>query len=129
MTCKDFVNINLVLVTSVILLVANDGEISVLVNSDRKDNHITWLIIVISCNDGTFTLKVPLIAIIHLLATKSELFGKFLLLTVLHLLHTVIDREVFEFSLTDKVQLFSIRMADTIFMELHRHKVDGCSHP
>lgn len=129
MTCKDFVNINLVLVTSVILLVANDGEISVLVNSDRKDNHITWLIIVISCNDGTFTLKVPLIAIIHLLATKSELFGKFLLLTVLHLLHTVIDREVFEFSLTDKVQLFSIRMADTIFMELHRHKVDRCSHP
>ena len=67
MTSKDFININLMLVTTVILLVANDGEISVLVNSDRKDNHITWLIIVISCNDGTFTLKVPLIAIIHLL--------------------------------------------------------------
>ena len=35
MTSKDFVNINLMLVTTVILLVANDGEISVLVNSHR----------------------------------------------------------------------------------------------
>ena len=35
MTSKDFVNINLMLKTSVILLVANDGEISVLVNSHR----------------------------------------------------------------------------------------------
>ena len=91
MTSKDFIYIYLMLIASVVLLVANDGEISVLVNSDRKDNHITWLIIVISCNDGTFTLKVPLLAIIHLLATKSEPFDKFLLLTVLHLLHTVID--------------------------------------
>jgi len=35
MTSKDFVNINLMLKTSVILLVANDGEIPILVNSHR----------------------------------------------------------------------------------------------
>ena len=63
MTCKDFVNINLMLVASVVLLIANDSEISVLVHSDRKDDHIARLVIVVSCNDRTFTLEVPFIAI------------------------------------------------------------------
>lgn len=64
------------LVATVILLIANDGEISVLVNSDRKDNHIARLVIVVCRYDGTFTLEVPFIAIIHLLATKSEYIGE-----------------------------------------------------
>ena len=129
MTSKDFVNINLMLITSVILFITYDGEISVLVNSDRKDNNITWLVIVVSCYDRTFTLEVPFIPIINLFTTKFESFGKFLLLTVLYLLHTLIDGEVIELSMTDKVQQCTIRMPDAIFKELHPHEIDGCCHP
>ena len=129
MSSKDFVHLNLMLVSSVVLLVANDGEITVIIYFDRKDNHITRFVIVVCRYNRTFTLEVPFIAIIHLLTTKSESFCKLLLLTVLYLLHTVINGEVFEFSLTDKVQLCTIRMTDAIFMELHRHEIDGCCHP
>ena len=76
-------------ISPVVLLVTYDGETSVLVRSDGKDYHVTRLVIVIGCYDGAFTLEVPFIAIIYLFATKSELCGKFFLLTVLHLLHTV----------------------------------------
>lgn len=107
-TCKDFICIYLMLIAPVVLLVANDGEVAILINPNRKDYHVTGLVIVVCRNDGTFTLKVPLIAIIHLVATKSECFGKCFLLTVLHLLHTVIDGEVFEFAMTDEVQLCTI---------------------
>ena len=63
MTSKDFIYIYLMLIASVILLVANDGEVSILINPNRKDYHVTRLVIVVCCHDGTFTLKVPLIAI------------------------------------------------------------------
>ena len=97
MSSEDIIHLNLMLVASVVLLITNDGEITVFVHSDRKDDHIARLVIVVCCYDRTFTLEVPFIAIIHLFATKSEFCGKFLLLTVLDLLHTVIDGKVFEF--------------------------------
>ena len=73
MTAKGVIHLNLMLIASVVLLIANDGEISVLVHSDQKDDHIARLVIVVSCNDRTFTLEVPFIAIIHLLAMKSTI--------------------------------------------------------
>ena len=94
MTAEYVVCLNLMFITSVILYIANDGEIIVFVNSDGKDNNITRLVIVVGCNYGTFTLEMPFIAIIHLLAMKTKCCCKFFLLTVLHLLHTVIDGEV-----------------------------------
>ena len=86
----------------------DEGVETFLAEHDYSLNNITWMAAPIDfvpvqfheygiCHsDGEelhFVRQGKLIAIIHLLATKSELFGKFLLLTVLHLLHTVIDRE------------------------------------
>ena len=96
MASEDFVSINLMLIATVVFLVSNEGEFAILVHSDSKDNHVTRLVVVVSGNDGTLSLEMPLISIIHFLAILTESFYKFFLLTVLNLLHTVIDGVGFE---------------------------------
>ena len=82
MASEDFVSINLMLIATVILLVTNDGEFAIPVHSDCKDNHVTRLVVVVCGDDGTLSLEVPIISIIHFLAILTESFGKFFLLTV-----------------------------------------------
>ena len=78
---------------------------------------------------STFTLEVPLIAIIYLLTMQTKCCFKLLLLTVLYLLHTFIDGKVFQSCMTYNMQFLSVRLTVAILMELHRHIVDGCCHP
>lgn len=129
MTSKDVICLNLMLIASVVLLITNESDVSVFIHSDSKDNHVTRLIIVVCGYDGTFSLKVPLIAIIHLFTMKSKCGCKFFLLSVFHFLHTVIDGKVLQSSATCGVNFFAVLLVSVILMELHWHKVDGCCHP
>ena len=54
---------------------------------------------------------------------------KLFLLTVLHLLHTVIDGEVLQSCAACGMDFLTVLLVGVILMELHRHKVDGCCHP
>ena len=114
------------LIAPVALLVSNDGEFAISVHSDREDNHVTRLVIVVCRYDGTFTLEVPLIAIIHYFAMQMKGCCKLFLLTVLHLLHTVIDGEVLQSCAACGMDFLTVLLVGVILMELHRHKVDGC---
>ncbi|MGN0234626.1 MAG: hypothetical protein ACI4B5_09420 [Bacteroidaceae bacterium] len=91
MTSKNVVCLNLMLIASVVLLIANDSNVSIFVHSDRKDNHITRLIVVVCCYNGTISLKVSLITIINFFAMKSKCACKFFQLSVFDLLHTIIN--------------------------------------
>ena len=96
MSCINLVHVNLVLIAPVVLLITDDGDVTVLVYSGCKDNHVTRFIVVVGCDTRTFTLKVPLIVVLYVFAIQMKLLFEFLLLTVFQFLHTVIDGEVFE---------------------------------
>ena len=123
MASKDFVYITLMLITPVVLLVSNDGKFAVLVHSDGKDNHVTRLIVIVCSDDGTLSLEVPLIPIIHTLAILTENFSKLFLLSVLNLLHTVIDGVIFQPCVANGMGLLAIFFIDTEIMKLHWHIV------
>ena len=112
MASEDFVSINLMLIATVVFLVSNEGEFAILVHSDSKDNHVTRLVVVVCGNYGILSLKMPLIAIIHTLAILTECFDKFFLLTVLHLLYTVIDGVIIQPCVANSMGLLAIFFID-----------------
>ena len=82
------------LIASVIFLVTDKGNVTVLVHFGCKDYDIARLLIVVGCNDGAFSFKVPFKVVLFMLTIPVQFLNEFLLLTTFHLLYAVIDPRI-----------------------------------